>query len=83
MDMEHTVSAFALVFAAALISTILLFIEVMRNMEDDLSCADCSDANNDDDFNKAYTPDKDLFYNVVFCNNIYDYGELVESNRLV
>ena len=34
MDMEHTVSAFALVFAAALISTILLFIEVMSNMED-------------------------------------------------
>ena len=31
----------------------------------------------------AYTPDKDLFYNVVFCNNIYDYEELVESNRLV
>ena len=31
----------------------------------------------------AYTPDKDLFYNVVFCYNIYDYGELVESNRLV
>ena len=56
MDMEHTVSAFALVFAAALISTILLFIEVMRNMEDDLSCADCSDAYNDDEFNNSSYP---------------------------
>ena len=56
MDMEHTVSAFALVFAAALISTILLFIEVMRNMEDDLSCADCSDAYDDDDFNNGLYP---------------------------
>ena len=56
MDMEHTVSAFALVFAAALISTILLFIEVMRNMEDGLSCADCSDAYNDEEFNNSSYP---------------------------
>ena len=30
MDMENTVSAFALVFAAALIALILLFIEVIH-----------------------------------------------------
>ena len=30
MDMEHTVSAFALVFAASSISLILLFIEVIN-----------------------------------------------------